>query len=292
MRKSARAILITKENKLLLMKRTKPDGIYYVTIGGGIDEGETSEQALLRELKEESGSVVEQPVFAFHYDDFEKQNSVDFFVCHELARSQPTGSEWTKWDTTENMYELVEVSLNKLNSLPLKPDNVKDKIIKLFEKGIMKKTSCYLICGFLGAGKTTYSQKLAKETGAIHLNPDEWCMKLFDKTEYERNWDKCFSETIEYLWKKAEEYAKNGKSIIFDMGFWTKKSRKNAFQKASELGFLPIIHYISAPDTVLKERISKRSGAIAIHNLKQFDELKKQFEEPSLDECFIKIDNG
>lgn len=148
MRKSARAILITKENRLLLMKRTKPDGIYYVTIGGGIDEGETSEQALIRELKEESGSIVEQPVFAFHYDDFEKQNSVDFFVCHEIERGQPTGSEWTKWNTPENMYELVEVSLNKLNSLPLKPNNVKDKIIKFFEKEIVKKATCYLICGF------------------------------------------------------------------------------------------------------------------------------------------------
>lgn len=28
MRRSARAILITKDNKLLLMKRTKPDGSY------------------------------------------------------------------------------------------------------------------------------------------------------------------------------------------------------------------------------------------------------------------------
>ena len=65
---------------------------------------------------------------------------------------------------------------------------------------------CYLICGFLGAGKTTYSQKLSKETGAIHLNPDEWCMKLFSK----------------------EEYAQKGKSIIFDMGFWTKQSRDEA----------------------------------------------------------------
>lgn len=91
---------------------------------------------------------------------------------------------------------------------------------------------CYLICGFLGAGKTTYSQKLAKETGAIHLNPEQYCMELFDKTEYEKNWDKCFSETIDYLWKKAEEYAKNGKSVIFDMGFWTKISRDEATQRA------------------------------------------------------------
>ena len=89
-----------------------------------------------------------------------------------------------------------------------------------------------------------------------------------------------------------DDFEKQNKSVIFDMGFWTTESRKEAIKKALELGFFPIIHYIYAPDVVLKERISKRSGAIAIHNLKQFDELKKQFEEPIADECFIKIDNG
>lgn len=150
---------------------------------------------------------------------------------------------------------------------------------------------CYLICGFLGAGKTTYSKKLSNETGAIHLNPDEWCIKLFSKEEYEQNWDACFSKTIEYLWKEAEEYAKQGTSLIFDMGFWTKLSRDEAIKKASELGFLPIIHYISAPDDILKQRITSRKGTIADYNLKHFDELKKQFEEPKDIEQAIKIKN-
>lgn len=151
---------------------------------------------------------------------------------------------------------------------------------------------CYLICGFLGAGKTTYSKKISNETGAIHLNPDEWCVKLFSKEEYEQNWDACFSKTIEYLWKEAEEYAKQRTSLIFDMEFWTKLSRDKAIKKAVELGFSPIIHYVYAQDKVLKERISKRTGVIADYNFKHFDEIKKQFEEPIADECVIKINNG
>ena len=289
MRKSARAILITKENKLLLMKRTKPDEVYYVTIGGGIDEGETAEQALIRELKEESGSIIGPPTFAFYYEDLERQNSADFFICHEIRRCQPTGTEWTKWNTPNNQYELVEISCEELKKLPLKPDKIKEKIINIFQKNMHKKPIFYLVCGFLGAGKTTYSQKLAQEKKAIHLNPDEWCITLFDKTEYEKNWNECFSKTIALLWEKAEEYAKQGKSVIFDMGFWTKKSRKEACQKAIALGYSPIIHYIFAPDEVLKKRISKRSGTIADYNLKHFDELKMQFEEPTPEEVFVKI---
>lgn len=147
----------------------------------------------------------------------------------------------------------------------------------------------YIICGFLGAGKTTYSQKLAKEMGAVNLNPDEYCMKLFTQEEYEQNWNECFSKTIDYLWEKVNEYAKQKKSVIFDMGFWTKQSRYEAAEKAKQSGFLPIIHYLYASEKILKERISKRKGAIADYNLKHFDELKMQFEEPDNSEKYIKI---
>ncbi len=164
---------------------------------------------------------------------------------------------------------------------PTKPDNI----------DITQQPTCYLICGFLGAGKTTYSKNLAEKTGAIHLNPDEWCMIFFDKAEYEKNWGICFSETIALLWEKAAEYANQNKSVIFDMGFWTKQSREEACQKANELGFEPVIHYVYAPDHVLKARISQRSGVIADYNLKHFNELKKQFEEPASNECVVRIDN-
>lgn len=151
--------------------------------------------------------------------------------------------------------------------------------------------TCYLICGFLGAGKTTYAKQLAEKTGAVHLNPDEWCMKLFPKEEYERHWDECFSKTIESLWQKTAEYAQQGKSVIFDMGFWTKESRAEASQRAIKLGLHPIVYYVYAPDSMLKERISKRKGTVADYNLRHFNELKKQFEEPGAPEEYVKFDN-
>ena len=154
------------------------------------------------------------------------------------------------------------------------------------------KPICYLICGFLGAGKTTYSKKLAQQTNAIHLNADEWCMKLFKKEEYEKNWENCFLKTMEHLWEQAHTFSKQGLSIIFDIGFWDKQSRIDASNKATSLGFTPIIYYIYAPDDILKERISKRPGAIAEHNIKHFDEIKKYFQEPDEDEKFVKINTS
>ncbi len=137
MRLSARAILITKKNKLLLMRRFKPEtGEYYVTIGGGVEDGETSEQALARELKEESGSLINCSTFVFHYEDVEKDNAMDFFVAFETDRVAPTGTEWIKWNTPDNQYELVEVTLEEAQRLNLKPDVLKDTILDCFKQAI------------------------------------------------------------------------------------------------------------------------------------------------------------
>ena len=51
---AARAI-ITRKNKLLVMHRNKFGKQYYALLGGGIEPGETPQQALVREIKEESG---------------------------------------------------------------------------------------------------------------------------------------------------------------------------------------------------------------------------------------------
>jgi len=54
-RPSARGIIV-RDGKLALIHNGKRD--YYMFPGGGIEEGESHEEALIREVKEESGMVV------------------------------------------------------------------------------------------------------------------------------------------------------------------------------------------------------------------------------------------
>lgn len=58
MRISARAILISDE-RILVIKRKKPNGHAYLAFpGGGVEQEETLEQCVVREIFEETGLTV------------------------------------------------------------------------------------------------------------------------------------------------------------------------------------------------------------------------------------------
>src|SRR5215217_1032203 len=70
-RQAARVVIVDKMGRALLLRGfdpARPDEHYWFTVGGGIDPGETSVDAAIRELLEEIGLSVEpvrlgQPIF-------------------------------------------------------------------------------------------------------------------------------------------------------------------------------------------------------------------------------------
>lgn len=57
--------IVVRDDRMLVMQRDKFGQVYYTLIGGGIDAGETADQALRREISEESGFALQsaRPVF-------------------------------------------------------------------------------------------------------------------------------------------------------------------------------------------------------------------------------------
>ena len=101
MHNSVRGI-IKKDGGIILIHRMKPkeNGTfreYYVIPGGKMEEGETEEQTLLREVYEEIGIVIKpyKKIFEF-YSDYD--DSIQKFYLCEYVERKNRNRKWTRDD--------------------------------------------------------------------------------------------------------------------------------------------------------------------------------------------------
>ncbi len=87
-----RASLITHdpEGRILLLEHTRSHGSYWVLPGGGVDPGETVENAIIREIKEELGLGCTIDRLAVIGELIQKdRHVVDFFFTGTLEMDKP-----------------------------------------------------------------------------------------------------------------------------------------------------------------------------------------------------------
>jgi len=104
-RLTSRILLFDPEGRVLLFLTKAPDTTGFarwITPGGGVDPGETHEQAAIRELREETGLVVETvgaPVwshdFAVQWDDADHDTGHAEFYVVQTSRFEPSSEGWT-----------------------------------------------------------------------------------------------------------------------------------------------------------------------------------------------------
>ena len=123
-----------------------------------------------------------------------------------------------------------------------------------------KQPIAYVICGFIGAGKTTFARKLEKETGAIRVTKDEWIIKIFgNKITLDNNFEVYDKNITKLATDIAFKILKAGKDVIIDEGFWVKSQRDNIKKKILQVGAKPIFYYIESSVEKMKERVINRS---------------------------------
>ena len=108
MRKLVRAI-ITRDDKLLVMKRYKYGDTYYTLIGGGVDPGETPEEALVREIDEETSLIIEDFRKVIVEAPWGKYGEQHIYLCED-----PGGDVVLRTDA-------IEAKLNKNKNNTYKP---------------------------------------------------------------------------------------------------------------------------------------------------------------------------
>lgn len=78
------AAIIIEDGEVLFAKNDVDD--YYYSIGGGVRVGEKAEEAVLREVFEETGIHYEIDRLAFIHENFFKgSGSLEGYDCHEIA---------------------------------------------------------------------------------------------------------------------------------------------------------------------------------------------------------------
>lgn len=135
MHKSVRGV-IKKDGGIILIHRIKPreDGTYreYYTIPGGkMEIGETEEQTVVREVKEELGINVEPEKKIIEYNS-DYDNSIQiFYLCKYIDGDIGTGNgpEITDKSSYKGVFEPVIVKQDQIKKINLVPEEIKKILV-------------------------------------------------------------------------------------------------------------------------------------------------------------------
>ena len=133
--RTATAIIPFSPNKILLIKRrTVPFSGYWALPGGRVDSGETVEQTIVREVKEETGLnvAVVRKIGDYHEQGVQDGIEYDYYPACFLVKT--VGGEIKKQES-----EIEEIKLFSLNAVPVALAFEHAKMIKDYLT--MRKTS-------------------------------------------------------------------------------------------------------------------------------------------------------
>lgn len=121
------AAIIIQEGRILLIHRRR-DGVEYFTLpGGGIEEGESPEDACTREILEETGL---NAVGFSQVLKLRNQGRLEhYFRVDEVEGIPRLGGPESERNSTENSYALVWLYIDKLKEADLRPSEIKRVLI-------------------------------------------------------------------------------------------------------------------------------------------------------------------
>lgn len=134
MRNRGSAVII-ENDKVALIKRVKADCVYYVFPGGGIEEGESPEEATKREAYEELGVKI---YIHEKFGEVELSGTQYFFLAEIIDGVFGTGQgdEFVKPESDRGSYTPMWVEMNRLSTLEVHPKEIADKI-QAFKEDIL-----------------------------------------------------------------------------------------------------------------------------------------------------------
>lgn len=129
-RTGTRAVaIIVKDNKVALIHRKKEGRDYWVFPGGGVEDGETSEDAVVREVQEELSLDCKVIRLLFSVESYPNGNKDPYFLCSVDSGKIELGGPEKERHSKENWYDPQWVEFRKIRNLNLLPDAAKVKFL-------------------------------------------------------------------------------------------------------------------------------------------------------------------
>ena len=133
--KNRAGIILIEENKLALIERHRQGLHYFAFPGGGIDEGESADQAAIREAEEELGITVEinQKVAEIIFN----QGSQAYFLVKKTGGEfgTGTGDEYGEYDPAHGTYLPLWMPLEDVLKKNVVPRELAEYVIRSHQQG-------------------------------------------------------------------------------------------------------------------------------------------------------------
>jgi predicted kinase len=120
-----------------------------------------------------------------------------------------------------------------------------------------------MICGPVGAGKSTVAWRLAEQHRAVRFSLDEWVMQLFgseapDPMRFEWWAERC-ERCSERIWSVCEALLARDVDVILDFGLPHRVQRNQWRARASQVGASTHLHVVNADASLRWERVQVRN---------------------------------
>jgi predicted kinase len=118
----------------------------------------------------------------------------------------------------------------------------------------------YLLCGFIGAGKTTFARELEARTGAVRITKDEWLIRLIGNDPTIDGYSDYDQRVVDLSRDVAFQFVEKGIDVILDEGFWPKEERAWMRSRIEGMGAAAVLYYLDTPIETIRERVAQRSA--------------------------------
>ncbi len=151
----------------------------------------------------------------------------------------------------------------------------------------------YLICGFIGAGKTTFAKKLEEKTGAVRITKDEWSIRLIGNDPTIDGYEEWDHKICGLSRDVAFQIAEKGIDVIIDEGFWAKEQRVELRRRIDAIGAKEVLYYLETPIETIRERVVGRNTNLTEDSFKissvMLDNYLRYWQPPSEDEDYVLV---